>query len=143
MFGPPGTAYVYFTYGMHWCLNVTCQPPGTASAVLLRAGSVIEGLDIALARRPGIAVRDLARGPARLTKTLDIDRGTDGTCLLDGTGPALLVPGDPVPPGQIRSGPRVGVRGGEATPWRFWIDAEPSVSVYRPAVLRARPAGPA
>ncbi len=95
MFEAPGTAYVYFTYGMHWCLNVVCQPVGRASAVLLRAGEVVDGLDLARERRPGAADRDLARGPARLTKALALDRATDGTSLLDGTGPALLTPGDP------------------------------------------------
>ena len=138
MFGEPGFAYVYFTYGMHWCVNVVCQPAGVASAVLLRAGEVADGQELARARRPGVADRELARGPARLTKTLGLDRITDGTSLLDGTGPALLLPGDPVDPALIRTGPRVGVRGGADTPWRFWLDGEPTVSAYRPAVSRPR-----
>ena len=138
MFEAPGTAYVYFTYGMHWCVNVVCQPVGRASALLLRAGEVVDGLDLARERRPGVADRDLARGPARLTKALALDRATDGTCLLDGTGPALLTLGDPVDVALVRTGPRVGVRGGADTPWRFWLDGDRTVSVYRPAVSRPR-----
>jgi DNA-3-methyladenine glycosylase len=138
MFGVPGTAYVYFTYGMHWCVNVVCQPAGVASAVLLRAGEVVDGLELARARRPGVTERDLARGPARLTRTLALDRATDGTSLLDGTGPALLTLGDTVDAALVRTGPRVGVRGGAETPWRFWLAGEPTVSSYRPAVSRPR-----
>jgi DNA-3-methyladenine glycosylase len=138
MFGPPGYAYVYFTYGMHWCLNVVCGPPGHASAVLLRAGAVVDGLDAARARRP-TARRDaeLARGPARLCTALGIDRAADGTFLLDGSGPVLLAPRPaPVGPDLIKVGPRVGVAGGHDTPWRFWLAGEPSVSDYRRHVPR-------
>jgi DNA-3-methyladenine glycosylase len=139
MFGPPGRAYVYFTYGMHWCMNVVCGPDGLASAVLLRAGEVVEGIDLARERRPRSSDRDLARGPARLTKALAVDGEYGGVDLLDPSSPITLVAGDPVNAAAIRVGPRVGVAGaGAPTPWRFWIDGDPTVSVYRPAVARRR-----
>ncbi|MBX6356168.1 MAG: DNA-3-methyladenine glycosylase [Micromonosporaceae bacterium] len=133
MFGPPGYAYVYFTYGMHWCLNVVCGPPGFASAVLFRAGSIVEGVETARARRPRIRQeRDLARGPARLTAALGIDRSAYGTSLLDGTGPVQLRPApSPVPDEMVACGPRVGVVGDADRPWRFWILGDPTVSAYR------------
>jgi DNA-3-methyladenine glycosylase len=140
MFGPPGFAYVYFTYGMHWCLNVVCGPVGSASAVLLRAGEVVEGLELARTRRPG-ATRDgdLARGPARLTAVLDIDGRATGTSMLDGSGPLLLRPPTvPVDPAQIASGPRVGVTGAADLPWRFWLVGDGTVSAYRRHTPRTR-----
>jgi DNA-3-methyladenine glycosylase len=142
MFGPPGHAYIYFTYGMHWCLNVVTGPVGEASAVLLRAGEVVAGLDLARVRRPGVRLdRDLARGPARLTMVLDLDRSANGTALLHGTGPISLQPAvQRVPAPSIRTGPRVGVAGGAETPWRFWLDGDPTVSAYRPRPVR--PPGP-
>ncbi len=139
MFGPAGIAYVYFTYGMHWCLNVVAGPDGSASAVLLRAGEVVQGLDAARARRPGAKDRDLARGPARLTKALGVDGSLGGTDLLDAASPLRLEPGEPVDPARVLAGPRVGVAGlGASTPWRSWIEGEPTVSPYRPAVPRTR-----
>ncbi len=138
MFGPAGRAYVYFTYGMHWCVNVVCGPDGEAAAVLLRAGEVVEGGAAAAQRRPGVRHRDLARGPARLTKALGITGEDNGTVLL-GDGRLHLLAGATMPPGRVSCGPRVGVGGaGAERPWRFWIDGEPTVSVYRPAVLRKR-----
>jgi DNA-3-methyladenine glycosylase len=145
MFGPAGRAYVYFTYGMHWCTNVVTGPDGEASAVLLRAGQVVDGLDAALARRAGVRERDLCRGPARLCKALGISGEHSGVDLLDPSAPVRLLPGAPVDPAVVRTGPRVGVAGdGGVAPWRFWVDGEPTVSVYRPAVRRVRrPAPPA
>ena len=139
MFGRAGLAYVYFTYGMHWCMNVVTGPDGVASAVLLRAGEVVEGLDVARSRRPAAKDRDLARGPARLTKALGVDGSYGGTDLLDPSSPLRLVPGEPVDPSLVQVGPRVGVAGaGAPTPWRFWVDGDPTVSTYRAAVPRRR-----
>jgi DNA-3-methyladenine glycosylase len=141
MFGPPGHAYVYFTYGMHWCLNVVCRPEGIASAVLLRAGSIVDGIEVARARRPGSSDRDLARGPARLTQALGIARETNGVNLLAPDAPVRLLPpapGTEPDPAIILSGPRVGVVAERERPWRFWLAGEPSVSAYRPHVPRRR-----
>jgi DNA-3-methyladenine glycosylase len=132
MFGSPGLLYVYFTYGMHWCANVVCGPGGSAAAVLLRAGEVVEGADVARARRP--AARrdvDLARGPARLTQALGLTGADDGAAIGARVRLALA-------PRQsaVSRGPRVGVAGpgGEpgAFPWRFWVPGEPTVTAYRP-----------
>ena len=141
MFGPPGVLYVYFTYGMHWCANVVCGPPGTAAAVLLRAGEVVDGLPLARSRRASAARdRDLARGPARLASALGLDGSHDGQPV-SGGALRLTVRGRSLPTRTLAAGPRVGVAGeggdGERYPWRFWVAGDPSVSVYRPAVARA------
>jgi DNA-3-methyladenine glycosylase len=137
MFGPPGRLYVYFTYGMHHCCNVVVGEPGTASAVLLRAGEVVEGSEVARARRPRSSDRDLARGPARLCQALGIDLSHNGTDLSE--GPLTLEPGPGVPRDRVACGPRVGLREAADHPWRFWVEGEPSVSAYRPAApLRQR-----
>jgi len=136
MFGPAGHLYVYFTYGMHWCANVVTGTEGTAAAVLLRAGEVVDGLDLARGRRPGASDRDLCRGPARLAKALALDGTALGADLLDPTSSLRLRPGTH-DESCVRSGPRVGVAGeGAATPWRFLLDGEPTVSPYRAAVPR-------
>jgi DNA-3-methyladenine glycosylase len=143
MFGPPGHLYIYFTYGMHWCANVVCGPEGEASAVLLRAGEVVAGHEVAAARRPRARERDWARGPARLTTTLALGRDENG---IDACGGGAMTrieaPEVPVPLARVRTGPRVGVSGpgGDASayPWRFWLDGEPTVSAYRPGVVRSR-----
>jgi DNA-3-methyladenine glycosylase len=136
MFGPPGHLYVYFTYGMHWCLNVVAHPPGDAGAVLIRAGEVVAGQAAARARRPAARTdRDLARGPARLAAALGVTGDQDGIDLLSPQSPLRLTVGLTGPdPATITSGPRTGVAGaGSPTPWRFWLDGEPTVSPHRPA----------
>ena len=132
MFGPPGRLYCYFTYGMHVCANAVCGPEGSASAVLLRAGEVVEGIETARERRPGSSDRDLARGPARLCRTLAIGLEHGGVDLV--SGPVTLTLADPVR--TMSTGPRVGLRGAPDRPWRYWITGEPSVSAYRPAKPR-------
>lgn len=134
MFGPAGHLYVYFTYGMHHCCNVVCGSEGVASAVLLRAGEVIDGLETARQRRPGSPDRDLARGPARLCRALELDLGQNGARL--DTPPLTLEPGPA--PEDVASGPRVGLRHASDRAWRFWLPDEPTVSQYRPAVSRPR-----
>jgi len=143
MYGPAGHAYVYFTYGMHFCVNVVCMPPGTASAVLLRAGQVIAGEELARARRgPASTPRDLARGPARLCQALGIDRRLDGADLCDEASPLRLRKAVATVRSEektaIHTGPRVGVREGADVPWRFWLDGAATVSAYRPYVRRRR-----
>jgi DNA-3-methyladenine glycosylase len=146
MFGDPGHAYVYFTYGMHFCVNLVCRPEGTASAVLLRAGRVTEGAALAALRRSAggraagpSADRDLARGPARLCQALGIDRSLDGADVCGGESPLRICErAGPVPPGAVSQGPRVGVSRGTEEPWRFWITGDPAVSPYRPHVPRRR-----
>jgi DNA-3-methyladenine glycosylase len=133
MFGPPGRLYVYFTYGMHFCCNVVVGPAGEASAVLLRAGEVVEGVDLARARRGTGTDRDLARGPARLCQALAIDREHNGVDLRHGA--LRLTPADD-PAARVSTGPRVGLRRAADRPWRFWLTDDPTVSVYRPAVPR-------
>src|SRR4029077_5218551 len=146
---------VYFTYGMHFCVNMVCEPVGQASAVLLRAGRITEGVALATSRRSRAGrparQRDLARGPARLCQALAIDRALDGADVCVAGSPlgmpseagnparsAVLARGDH-PPGTLRrivTGPRVGVSSAAEIPWRFWYDGDPTVSVYRPHVPR-------
>lgn len=146
MFGPAGRLYVYFTYGMHTCANVVCGVPGESQAVLLRGGEVIRGVERARQLRTSPVTgrtppdRDLARGPARLAQGLGLTLQDYGVDLLGGSDVRLHAPDAPVDAGSIRTGPRVGVRGpggdGATYPWRFWLDGEPTVSVYRPAAPR-------
>ncbi|AQU69383.1 DNA-3-methyladenine glycosylase [Streptomyces niveus] len=141
MFGPPGHAYVYFTYGMWHCLNLVCGPVGRASGVLLRAGEVLEGKDQVRERRVSARHdRELAKGPARLATGLDVDRGLNGTDVCAGDDSPLSVhTGTPPPGDQVRSGPRTGVGGeGAPHPWRFWIEGDPTVSPYRAHTPRRR-----
>lgn len=150
MFGPAGHAYVYFTYGMHFCVNLVCLgeagPAGQkgASAVLLRAGEIVTGENLARVRRTRgpavIASRDLARGPARLCQALAIDRALDGADACAASSPLRVRSEAGTPPrsAKIATGPRVGVSSAAEIPWRFWLEGDPTVSVYRPAVPRRR-----
>jgi DNA-3-methyladenine glycosylase len=141
MFGPPGHAYVYFTYGMHFCVNLVCLGQDSVSAVLLRAGAIVAGEDLARARRTryrsaadgaGVAFRDLARGPARLCQALDIDRSLDGA--------DVCADGSPL---RVRS-PRVGYQGpGASTTARsgavpFQGDDPPGTPRYEASLREAK-----
>lgn len=132
MWGPAGHLYVYFVYGMHFCVNVVCFTDGVAGAVLLRAGEVVSDPVVARHRRPTARTdAELARGPARLAALLDLDRAANGVDLTDPTSPVRLLPGERVPDAEIRTGPRVGVAVAMDTPWRFWVAGSPAVSAYR------------
>ena len=155
MFGRAGFTYVYFTYGMHWMLCLVTGPVGLAQAVLLRAGEVIAGHEVAAARRPQAPEREWCRGPAKLASTLGLTGAHTG---LDFSAPVagLGLPGTidlrlraaaaPLDPADIRTGPRVGVSGpggdGTAYPWRFFLHGERTVSPYRPGTIRVRPLPP-
>jgi DNA-3-methyladenine glycosylase len=151
MYGRPGHAYVYFTYGMHFCVNLVCLPEDTASAVLLRAGRVIKGAALAAGRRrASTGPRDLARGPARLCQALGVTRAQNGADVCDpasplrvrsgvgaapaGAGAALTGAGAALP--AVSRGPRVGVTAAGDRPWRFWLTSDPTVSEYRPHTPR-------
>lgn len=141
MFGPPGHVYVYFTYGMWHCMNLVCGPDATASAVLLRAGEIVEGVEPARKRRVSARNdKELAKGPARLATALDVDRSLDGTdACTPGDTPLRVLAGTPVASDQVRTGPRTGVSGdGGVHPWRFWIANDPTVSPYRAHTPRRR-----
>ena len=139
MFGPSGRLYVYFTYGMHWCANVVVGPEGRGSAVLLRAGEVVAGEELARARRPAARLpRDLARGPARLAQALDIGPGDKGAELLSASSSVRLHRGPP--PAEVSAGPRVGISKATDLPWRFWETGAASVSVFRAGGKSRRPA---
>ena len=134
MFGAPGTAYVYRSYGVHWCCNVTVEEAGIGAAVLLRAAVLIDGERSVRARRPDVTDRAaLLRGPGNLAKGLDIDADRhDGIDLLAGGGGLSLAHDDlHVSSTQRTSGPRVGVSQAPDVPWRWWLTGEPAVSRYR------------
>lgn len=123
MFGEPGHAYVYFTYGMHWCLNVVAGEAGRGAAVLIRAALPLEGLEIMRARRSKARRdQDLLAGPARLTAAFGIDGALDGRPLLAGCD-LRLEPGSQVE--RVMRGTRIGLASGRGDdlPWRF-ADAE-------------------
>ena len=140
MFGPPGHLYVYFSYGMHWCANVVCGPPGRAQAVLLRALAPLRGVPaMKAARGRALRERDLCRGPARLTQALGIGGSDDGADLC-GRGRLGVWDDGVAPPVDASCGPRVGLSVATDVPWRFWVAGNPYVSVFRPGG-RVRPAG--
>ena len=130
MFGPPGHAYVYFTYGMHWLFNVSCGREGFGAAVLIRALEPVCGVDLMRARRERgkrLAERELCRGPARLVEAMAITRAHNGVDLT--RGPLRFAAPEHRPRRlSIAVGPRIGISKGEHEPWRFFVADNPYVS---------------
>jgi DNA-3-methyladenine glycosylase len=134
MFGPGGHLYVYFTYGMHWCANVVTATEGVCSAVLLRAGEPLRGLDVMRARRPAATRdRDLCSGPARLAQALGIDQAHDGVDLVQ--GPLQILDDGTAPPAVPGNSTRIGLGAGrgEEHPWRWFVPGDENVSRARPS----------
>ncbi len=130
LYGPPGLAYVYFTYGMHWCVNVVTEPEGYPAAVLLRAAEPLEGLATMRRRRGRVPDLALAAGPARLTQALGIDRRLNGHRLA--SRPLWIAAGEAAPARQVVAGPRVGIRVAADWKLRFYVRDNPFVSRPRP-----------
>ncbi len=127
LFGPPGTLYCYLSHGLHTCGNVVCGADGGGSAVLLRAGRVVAGLDVVRERRPGVPDAALARGPGNFGRAIGWTLADSGRRFA--VGNLALVPGPDS--GTVLAGPRVGVSVAHRRPWRFWAEGDPTVSAYR------------
>lgn len=132
MFGPAGRLYVYFTYGMHFCMNVVTGQEGEGSAVLLRAAVPLEGLEEMARRRGTSEPRRLCSGPAMLCEALGVGRAESGVDLVRGGG-LWLEAGDRVPRARVGRSARVGIRQGVERRWRFFVNDDPFVSRGRPA----------
>jgi DNA-3-methyladenine glycosylase len=130
MFGPPGHAYVYRSYGIHWCLNLVCEQDGVAAAALVRALEPVHGLEQMRVRRRAEDLRLLCSGPGKLCQALAVSRGHDGLPL-DRPPFELLRRDGPV---EVVSGPRVGISAAADLPWRYGLAGSPFVSrAFRPA----------
>jgi DNA-3-methyladenine glycosylase len=127
MFGQPGHAYVYFTYGMHYCLNVTTEPAGQPGAVLIRAAQPVNGIERMRKERRTERIKDLANGPAKLTRAFAVTRALNGHDLTLGTKLFIAETDNPEPL-EIVSTRRIGIRVGLDRPWRFLIKGNPFVS---------------
>lgn len=122
MFGPPGLLYVYLSYGIHMAGNIVCAPEGTGQGCLMRAGEVVDGIDIARHRRGDVAFEKLASGPGNLGKALGLRLEDNGT-------PVPLVLREEEP--EWVAGPRIGISKNVDAPLRFWIPGDRTVSVRR------------
>ncbi len=134
MYGPPGRAYIYFIYGMYWCLNVVTGRAGFPAAILIRGLEPREGLDVMRARRPGRPDHELTNGPGKLCVALDIDRRLNGVDLTQSD--VLFVEDDAPPePARIATSPRIGINGnlGQAAvvPWRVYLAGNRFVSAQK------------
>jgi DNA-3-methyladenine glycosylase len=124
MFGPPGFAYVYRSYGIHWCVNFVCEPEGSASAVLIRAIEPLAGLTRMARRRGTKDARLLCSGPGRLCQALGITRAQNGLAL-DAPPFELRRPSEPV---EVAVGPRIGLTKAVDQPWRYGLKGSRFVS---------------
>ncbi|WP_051613585.1 DNA-3-methyladenine glycosylase [Rhodococcus sp. UNC23MFCrub1.1] len=129
MFGPPGRLYVYLSYGMHLCANIVCGPDGTAGAVLIRAGEVVDGLAVARTRRPRAPEFGMARGPGNVGSVLALSLAHNGVRVFAESAEVSVTLSDETT-SPVQSGPRVGVSTAPDRPWRFWIPSV-AVSAYR------------
>ena len=129
MFGPPGHAYVYFTYGLHMMLNLVCAPEGTAEAVLIRALEPVEGVEAMRQNRRGILeTRQLTNGPGKLAQALALTRLThDGVDLTEPSSELLILPNE-YSPFEMVTRPRIGITQGVDLPWRYYVAGNPFVS---------------
>jgi DNA-3-methyladenine glycosylase len=128
LYGPPGVAYVYRSYGIHACMNAVCEPEGVGAAVLIRALEPLEGVELMRERRGPVRDEDLCSGPGKLTQALGIGLDLNGTSLL-GDGPVRIDPGpvDRAAP-TVLTGTRVGITKAAELPWRFCAADSPHVS---------------
>jgi DNA-3-methyladenine glycosylase len=133
LFGPPGHAYVYFSYGIHSLLNAVAEPEGTGAAVLIRALEPVDGLDVMRRRRGVERATELCSGPAKLTQALEIGLSLNGTSLLDGPIEVLERESQP----RIAIGERIGISKAADLPWRFCDADSPHVSRPWPAQMRS------
>ena len=132
MYGKPGLAYVYFTYGMHWMLNVVSEKEHFPAAVLIRALEPQEGMDLMRRLHPARRPVELCRGPAKLTQALRIDQTLNGVDLCSRRSDLWIESGIPVPARSVARGPRVGLfttpEPWKSKPWRYWVKDNPCVS---------------
>ena len=133
LFGPPGHAYVYFSYGIHSLLNAVAEPEGTGAAVLIRALEPVDGLDVMRARRGVERATELCSGPAKLTQALEIGLSLNGSSLLD--GPIEVLERERRP--RIAVGERIGITKAADLPWRFCDADSAHVSRPWPAQMRS------
>ena len=126
LFGPPGRAYVYLSYGIHSLLNAVAEPEGAAAAVLIRALEPTAGIESMRARRGGRPDRDLCSGPGKLTEALGVDLAENGADLA--ADPFLLLPPGDGWDGEVVAGPRIGITKAVDRPWRFCAAGSPYVS---------------
>ena len=129
MFGPAGHAYVYFSYGSHWCFNVTTEAPGRPGAVLLRAVEPLQGFETMLKRRGEAGSRHLADGPGRLTRAFGIELDLNGEDLTSSERLFIETGSEPL---SVASSGRVGVSRGQGLEWRFFVPGNRFVSKTRP-----------